>query len=230
MDRVARSVSWHLRSAALSILIFIYITIDVLHSGPLTELDATIARWSRPKLPGWGDWIIYNLDHLGLRGLTGFFLLSLSLYLGRKFKTWRPVNLSIISLLALNLVVGLAKLEFGRTKPKLQIDLLDAGGLSYPSGHASNAILTWGLFAYLAVKYSTPSRFRSRSGTWSVVTVTIVVVSISLFRNTHWLSDLIGGVSIGSGLLLLIIAIDRLVSSRGPRTRILQTHLGQNND
>jgi membrane-associated phospholipid phosphatase len=198
---------------------FTYITFDVLHSGPLTEIDATIARWRRPELPEWGDWVVYNLDHLGLRGLTAIFLLSLSVYLGRKFKTWRPINLSIISLLALNLVVGLAKLEFGRTKPKLQIDLLDAGGMSYPSGHASNAILTWGLFAYLAVKYSAPSRFRTRVAIWAVGSVTTLVVFISLFRNTHWLSDLVGGVSIGTALLLLVMAIDRLVSSN----RITQT-------
>jgi len=219
MDQLKRPVSWHIRNAALAMGAFTYITFDVLHSGPLTEIDATIARWRRPELPEWGDWVVYNLDHLGLRGLTAIFLLSLSVYLGRKFKTWRPINLSIISLLALNLVVGLAKLEFGRTKPRLQIDLLDAGGMSYPSGHASNAILTWGLFAYLAVKYSAPSRFRTRVAIWAVGSVTTLVVFISLFRNTHWLSDLVGGVSIGTALLLLVMAIDRLVSSN----RITQT-------
>ena len=213
MEVLRRSVSWHIRNAAVSMAIFILITIDVLHSGPLTEIDANIARWQRPELPDWADWIIYNLDHLGLRGLTALCLLTLAIFLGRRFKTWRPLNLSLLSLLALNLVVGLAKLEFGRTKPKLQIDLLDAGGMSYPSGHASNAILTWGLFAYLAVKYSAPSKFRTNLAIWSVSAVSILVVLISLFRNTHWFSDLVGGVSIGAALFFLIVAIDRVISS-----------------
>ena len=213
MEVLRRSVSWHIRNAAVAMAIFILITIDVLHSGPLTEIDANIALWNRPELPNWADWIIYNLDHLGLRGLTALCLLTLAIYLGRRFKTWRPFNLSLLSLLALNLVVGLAKLEFGRTKPKLQIDLLDAGGMSYPSGHASNAVLTWGLFAYLAVKYSAPSKFRTNLAIWSVSVVSILVVLISLFRNTHWLSDLVGGVSIGAALFFLIVAIDRVISS-----------------
>ena len=213
MEVLRRSVSWHIRNAAVAMAIFILITIDVLHSGPLTEIDANIALWNRPELPDWADWIIYNLDHLGLRGLTALCLLTLAIYLGRRFKTWRPFNLSLLSLLALNLVVGLAKLEFGRTKPKLQIDLLDAGGMSYPSGHASNAVLTWGLFAYLAVKYSAPSKFRTNLAIWSVSVVSILVVLISLFRNTHWLSDLVGGVSIGAALFFLIVAIDRVISS-----------------
>lgn len=213
MDALRRSVSWHIRNAAIAMGIFILITVDVLHSGPLTDIDASIARWGRPELPDWADWVIYNLDHLGLRGLTALCLLTLAIYLGRKFKTWRPLNLSLLSLLALNLVVGLAKLEFGRTKPKLQIDLLDAGGMSYPSGHASNAILTWGLFAYLAVKYSAPSKFRTNMAIWTVSMVTLLVVIISLFRNTHWLSDLVGGVSIGAALFFLIVAIDRIITS-----------------
>ena len=213
MEVLRRSVSWHIRNATVAMAIFILITIDVLHSGPLTEIDANIALWNRPELPDWADWIIYNLDHLGLRGLTALCLLTLAIYLGRRFKTWRPFNLSLLSLLALNLVVGLAKLEFGRTKPKLQIDLLDAGGMSYPSGHASNAVLTWGLFAYLAVKYSAPSKFRTNLAIWSVSVVSILVVLISLFRNTHWLSDLVGGVSIGAALFFLIVAIDRVISS-----------------
>jgi len=230
MNGLGRSVSWQIRNATLAIAIFVYTTFDVLHSGPLTEIDASIASWKRPELPNWADWIIYNLDHLGLRGLTALFLLTLSVYLGRKFKTWRPFNLSVVSLLALNLMVGLAKLEFGRTKPKLQIDLLDAGGMSYPSGHASNAILTWGLFAYLAIKYSAPSRFRTYLATWSVAAVTALVLLISLFRNTHWLSDLIGGVSIGTGLLLLIVAIDRLVSSSRIGADLAQIKSGTAND
>lgn len=223
MEELRRSVSWHIRNAAIAMGIFTLITVDVLHSGPLTEIDATIARWQRPDFPEWADWAIYNLDHLGLRGLTALCLLTLAIYLGRTFRSWRPINLSLLSLLALNLVVGLAKLEFGRTKPKLQVDLLDAGGMSYPSGHASNAILTWGLFAYLAVKYSRPSTFRTYLAIWSVTGTTILVVFISLLRNTHWLSDLVGGVSIGAVLLLLIIAIDRVISSsRTPGAKAVQ--------
>ena len=118
------------RFAALFIVMFFVITEQVVHDGSLLVLDQSIAKWNRPKLPDWGDWVVYNLDHLGLRGLTATILLLLSIYLGWKFKTWRPFNLSVISLLALNAVVGLAKLEFGRTKPRLNVDLLYAGGMS----------------------------------------------------------------------------------------------------
>jgi hypothetical protein len=202
------------RFAAFFILMFFVITEQVVHDGSLLVLDQSIAKWSRPTLPDWGDWVVYNLDHLGLRGLTAAILLSLSIYLGWKFETWRPFNLSVISLVALNAVVGLAKLEFGRTKPRLNVDLLYAGGMSYPSGHASNAVLTWGLIAYLYIQYVQPKLGVVRVAAFSVVVISTIVFFVSIFRNTHWLSDLLGGVAIGTALLMLIIAVDRSIPSR----------------
>ena len=70
------------RFAAFFILIFFVITEQVVHDGPLLNWDQAIAKWNRPVLPNWGDWFVYNLDHLGLRGLTATILLLLSIYLG----------------------------------------------------------------------------------------------------------------------------------------------------
>ena len=194
--------------------IFVYITFDVLHSGPLTEIDATIARLQRPDLPQWGDWVVYNLDHLGLRGVTALFLLSLSIYLGRKFKTWRPLNLAFLSLISLNLVVGSVKILLGRTKPRDGFDLLHAGGMSYPSGHASNAVLSWGILAYLIFRYAKVDRYQGRLASAGVILISLTVCVVSLIRHTHWFSDLLGGLFVGSALLVTIIAIDRYVPSK----------------
>jgi membrane-associated phospholipid phosphatase len=37
---------------------------------------------------------------------------------------------------------------------------------------------------------------------------------VSLIRNTHWFSDLLGGVFIGGALLVAIIAFDRFIPSK----------------
>ena len=116
--------------------------------------------------------------------------------------------------MSLNLVVGLAKLGFGRTKPRLNVDLLHFGGLSYPSGHAANALLTWGLLSYLIFRYTHKEPFEGMRLTWLVVLITTSVCVVSLFRNTHWLSDLIGGLFIGGALLVAVIAVDRFVPSQ----------------
>jgi membrane-associated phospholipid phosphatase len=164
--------------------------------------------------PGKTPTLVMLVDDLGLRSITALFLIITAVLIGRRFKSWRPINLSILAFLLLNLTVGASKLLFGRTKPHSGFDLvLTDSGLSYPSGHAANAILTWGIIAYLIFRYSHKEPFEGMRLTWFVSIITTGVCLASLYRNTHWFSDLLGGLFIGSALLVLVIAIDRSIKS-----------------
>ncbi|KGA17634.1 hypothetical protein GM50_11240 [freshwater metagenome] len=204
-----RAIRW----STLFFIGFIAVTQQVITNGPLIALDARIANAGRFDFPSWIDFILMRIDDLGLRGLTATALIIAAIYIARRFKTWRPLNLAILSIIALNLTVGLAKLLIGRTKPQLNVDLIYAGGLSYPSGHASNAILSWGVLAYLIYRYAHVDRYRGRLASAGVALISVSVCVVSLFRNTHWLSDLVGGLFIGAALLVMVIAIDRFVAS-----------------
>ena len=212
--QMLRAVRW----SSLLFVGFIIVTQQVITNGPLIALDAKIANAGRIDFPSWIDFILMRIDDLGLRGLTGTALMIAAIYIARKFKTWRPLNLAVLSLIALNLTVGLAKLLIGRTKPQLNVDLIYAGGLSYPSGHASNAILTWGVLAYLIYRYAHVDRYQGRLASTGVALISLSVCIVSLFRNTHWLSDLVGGVFIGAALLVMVIAVDRFVPSDSQRS------------
>jgi membrane-associated phospholipid phosphatase len=207
--QMVRAVRW----SALLFLGFIAVTQQVITNGPLIALDAKIANADRVDFPSWVDFLLMRIDDLGLRGLTGTALIIAAIYIARRFRTWRPLNLAILSLIALNLTVGLSKLLIGRTKPQLNVDLIYAGGLSYPSGHASNAILSWGVLAYLIYRYAHVDRYQGRLASTGVALISLSVCVVSLFRNTHWLSDLVGGLFIGSALLVMVIAVDRFFPS-----------------
>jgi membrane-associated phospholipid phosphatase len=211
---MVRAVRW----STLFFFGFIVVTQQVITNGPLIALDARIANAGRTDFPSWIDFILVRIDDLGLRGLTATALMIAAIYIARRFKTWRPLNLAILSLIALNLTVGLAKLLIGRTKPKLNVDLIYAGGLSYPSGHASNALLSWGVLAYLIYRYAHVDRYRGRLASTGVALISLSVCVVSLFRNTHWLSDLVGGLFIGAALLVMVIAVDRFVPSNSQRS------------
>lgn len=206
---MVRAIKW----SSLFFIGFIVVTQQVITNGQLIALDAKIANAGRTDFPSWIDFLLMRIDDLGLRGLTATVLMIAAIYIARRFKTWRPVNLAILSLLALNLTVGLAKLLIGRTKPQLNVDLIYAGGLSYPSGHASNALLSWGVLAYLIYRYAHVDRYRGRLASTGVALISLSVCVVSLFRNTHWLSDLVGGLFIGAALLVMVIAVDRFVPS-----------------
>ena len=191
------------------------ITQQVLANSWIRRLDESIYDRSFLLLePNKTPTLVMLVDDLGLRSITAIALLVTASLISRRFKSWRPINLSLLSLLLLNLTVGASKLLFGRTKPSTGFDLVFTdSGLSYPSGHAANAVLTWGMLAYLIFRYSNKEPFEGMRLTWFVSIVTIGVCLASLYRNTHWFSDLLGGLFIGSALLVAIIAIDRSITS-----------------
>ncbi len=212
--QMLRAFRW---SAALFIG-FLLVTHQVIINGPLIEIDKWLHDLDRPKFEGVTGFIIRRLDDLGLRSVTATVLLIAAFYIARRFKTWRPLNLAILSLICLNLVVGFFKFWLGRTKPKVGIDLLHFGGMSYPSGHASNALLTWGVLAYLIYRYAHVDRYQGRLASAGVATISLTVCIVSLVRDTHWFSDLLGGLFVGGALLVLVIAIDRYYPSNSQRS------------
>ena len=193
---------------------FLLVTQQVLTFGPLVEYDKKINSDPKPQFEGFAGFLLRRLDDLGLRGLTASVLIIAASVIAYKFKTWRPLNLAFLSLILLNLVVGTFKLFLGRTKPRDGFDLLHAGGMSYPSGHASNAVLSWGILAYLIYRYAKVDRYQGRLASAGVAAISLTVCVVSLIRHTHWFTDLLGGLFIGSALLVAVIAVDRYVPSK----------------
>jgi membrane-associated phospholipid phosphatase len=192
---------------------YLFTTYIVLTDGFLVRIDRHLNNLHHPRFHGASYFIIRRLDDLGLRSVSGISLIIVGLYIAMRFRTWRPVNLGLLAFIALNVVVGAFKYALGRTKPHLGLDILHAGGMSYPSGHASNAILIWGVIAYLIYRYAHINRYGGRLASAAVCLLALTVCTVSLIRNTHWFSDLFGGLLLGSALLVLIIAIDRFFPS-----------------
>jgi len=114
--QMVRAVRW---SAAL-FTGFLLITHQVIINGPLIEIDKWIHNLERPEFRGVSGFIIRRLDDLGLRGVTATALLIAAFYIARRFKTWRPLNLAILSLISLNVVVGLFKFGLGGPSQRLE--------------------------------------------------------------------------------------------------------------
>jgi membrane-associated phospholipid phosphatase len=209
-----RQMDRALRWSLLLLFGFLAVTQQVLTNGPLVAYDRELNSQPKPQFDGFSGFVLRRLDDLGLRGVTATVLLIAAVFIAYKFKTWRPLNLAVLSLLLLNVTVGGSKILLGRTKPRDGFDLLHAGGMSYPSGHASNAVLSWGILAYLIYRYAKVDRYQGRLASAGVALITLTVCTVSLIRHTHWFSDLLGGVFIGSALLVAVIAVDRYVPSK----------------
>ncbi|MCX4909928.1 phosphatase PAP2 family protein [Streptomyces sp. NBC_00878] len=138
---------------------------------------------------------------LGQRGPTAVMIAAWLGWRSWRQHTLRPLLTLGVSLLLLNITVGAAKLSMGRLGPHYATNVgsneMWLGGDIFPSGHTANAVVTWGILAYLA---STPWARRWLSAISAVVSLGVGLTTVYL--GTHWLSDVVLGWA--AGLLILL--------------------------
>ncbi|MGS2587110.1 phosphatase PAP2 family protein [Streptomyces hebeiensis] len=180
---------------------YLAIVVAVLVSSWLVTLDWKIMlfrpyqQW--PTLHPYLDYFVV----LGQRGPTAVMIAAWLGWRSWRQHTLRPLLTLGTALLLLNVTVGAVKLGLGRLGPHYATRIgspeLFAGGDIFPSGHTANAVVTWGILAYLA---TTPRARRYLSILSSLVALGVGATTVYL--GTHWLSDVLLGWA--AGLLILL--------------------------
>ncbi|MGW9367047.1 phosphatase PAP2 family protein, partial [Streptomyces albidoflavus] len=124
---------------------------------------------------------------LGQRGPTAVMVAAWLGWRSWRQHTLRPLLALGASLLLLNVTVGAAKIGMGRLGPHYATEIganeMWQGGDIFPSGHTANAVVTWGILAYLA---ATPRARRHLSTLSAVVSLGVGLTRVGL--GTPWLS------------------------------------------
>ncbi|MFD7443168.1 phosphatase PAP2 family protein [Streptomyces sp. NPDC059909] len=180
---------------------YLAIVVAVLVSSWLVTLDWKVMlfrpyqQW--PELHAFLDYFVV----LGQRGPTAVMVAAWLGWRSWRQHTVRPLLALGAALLLLNATVGSVKLGLGRLGPHYATQIgsaeLFAGGDIFPSGHTANAVVTWGILAYLA---TTPLARRYLSALSAVVALGVGLTTVYL--GTHWLSDVLLGWA--AGLLILL--------------------------
>ncbi|MET8578417.1 phosphatase PAP2 family protein [Streptomyces sp. NPDC005012] len=152
-----------------------------------------------PEIHAWLDYYVV----LGQRGPTAVMVAAWLGWRSWRQHTLRPLITLAISLLLLNLSVGAAKIGMGRLGPHYATTIgsneMWLGGDIFPSGHTANAVVTWGILAYLA---SSPRARRWLSALSAVMSLGVGLTTVYL--GTHWLSDVLLGWVAGVLILLAL--------------------------
>lgn len=102
------------------------------------------------------------------------------------------------------------KLIFLRPRPDVSLHLITQGGYSFPSGHSLNGIVCYGILIYLI---RTNCRSRKTANILTVLlTALIILIGWSrIFCGVHYVTDVLGGWSMGLAILMAAtIIIDKV--------------------
>jgi membrane-associated phospholipid phosphatase len=196
------------------LMVAAFVVLTVFAAGPLQSVDEALnSRRDIAELRP----ALHMLDRIGQRAVCLPVLFLVAWVLSQRVRSWRPIVVAAVAVLALNALVAALKFGLQRGAPLENQPAFLAGGEWYPSGHTANVVLVYGLAAYLWCHYTRARRRRAVIMAGIVATLTVLMVATSLTLRWHWFTDLIGGVMVGAAVLQAVVTIDRLWPLRGQR-------------
>jgi undecaprenyl-diphosphatase len=175
---------------------------------PLATLDRGVAEWVAASMPGWVEWLARPPSWLG--GWIGMIPICVGLVLllvathRRAEAVWAAVALAGIHLV----VTPLLKEVFDRPRPDQGSPIALPSSDSFPSGHASGAVVTFGVLAALGAE-----RWPDVRLLWTgAALVTLAVGASRVVLNVHYTTDVVAGFCLG-----LIWLAAALLVRRSPR-------------
>ncbi|MFF2074328.1 phosphatase PAP2 family protein [Kitasatospora sp. NPDC058162] len=188
---------------------YLLVLAGVLLNTDLVDLDWSVRllrpyeRW--PSLePLLDSWVV-----AGQRGPSAIAAFAWLFWRAHRLGRLRPLLVMGVALLLLNITVGAVKIVTGRLGPHYAQYVgspeLFSGGTIFPSGHTANAVVTWGVLAYLAVRWR-------RTGAVIAAATACSIGLTTVYLGTHWVSDVLAGWAAGLLVLLSLPLLEPLVA------------------
>lgn len=209
MRRSRRAVPAGVHVAAALVLLAV-LTAGVLHSGFVRDVDWRVHLFVAAHLQGdLAHALSGGAARLGQRGVVVVPLLGLAALAARRQRSIRPLLVTVAMLAGVALVVWLFKAGVGRVAPGTGHDAVHAGGWSYPSGHAVNALVCWALVLEFAASLGPgPARLLPVRRRRLVTAALAVAAGTGMTTlDYHWLTDTIAGWLLGGLILAGVLAV-----------------------
>ncbi len=194
---------WWLDGLLIGILVALTVAL-VFDWRPVLAVDIWVRDLSSEHRPYWPDTIAINLERMGQGGPAAFTCLVIASVLGWRRRTIEPAITVLAAFFMSYGTIGIIKVTTDRPMPyRGSVEMFTAPEqLAYPSGHASNGVLWYGMLIVLLGHLMWP--WLKTFLRWFPP---IVVSFTTVYLGHHWVTDVIAGVAIG-------IVIERVARRR----------------
>ena len=184
------------------VLVFLYVSAQVVEaSGPIKFDEAAFSVAADLQSTGFTQFIEFITFFASRHFMTAAALLLIAYFLFVRKHRWYSLKVPVVALgsILLNLVL---KFFFDRQRPTMP--LVEASGLSFPSGHSMIAASFYSLIIYLTWRHvkNKPLRYFLVS----LLVIFILLIGFSrIYLRVHFATDVVAGFA--AGILWVIIGI-----------------------
>ncbi len=199
--------------AVASLVIFGEILREVVTQSGLVRADASVATFVAEHRIGWLAALLSIVTWAG----SSFLLIPLTVAIGvvswARRRTILPAVLVAAAYGGAALTYAILKPVIGRVRPSaaLQYGPPDTGW-AFPSGHTTQSAAFYGTLAVLVLASAVPHRHLLAAGAAAMI---VVIGFCRLYLGVHWLTDVLGGLTLG----LCWVAIVQLIAGAVDRRR-----------
>ena len=193
----------------LSLSLICFLLIAFLRSS-FSAVDANVNSWA-VSIQSTAFTQIAKLVHYGF-GTTALSIITLLIAVYLLYKRYRNDALLLVgAMLGDFVIVAILKRLIHSARPLNGI--LQETGFSFPSGHATAAVVFSGLLTYFIWQHFKSRNVRILSGVL-FISLSLVVGFSRIYLNVHWLSDVLGAYSLGIFWLTFSIVAFRLQNAK----------------
>lgn len=148
------------------------------------------------RVPGWTLHAAIGVTEIGSGAIRAPLAVAGAIWLfvvGRR----REALVFTLAVASAAAAMPFVKLAFGRARPDAEWQLVRELKLSFPSGHALGAAVTFPLFGLLAGRWLV----------WAGVALALAIGLSRVFLGVHWFSDVLGGWLLGAAWVSAAMAV-----------------------
>jgi undecaprenyl-diphosphatase len=202
---------------------FLKLTLEVFEDTQVTAIDDAIMNWVVAHRSEMLNRAAIDITALGSGTLVILFALG-ALFVLVVVGDLRAALHLVIALVGSTLMIAGLKGFLARPRP-LGHRLVDAGGFSYPSGHAVSAAVLYVTLALVGSRHFKGPAYR-RMLIALAAAVTLLVAASRVYLGVHYPTDVTSGTALGAGWAVLLASAFAYADERMSRIRAQREQTG----
>jgi membrane-associated phospholipid phosphatase len=199
-------------AAIALVAVFVEILDAVVDNDDLTVVDRPVVEWIAERRTGGVSSLVIAVTDIGGKVLLAALLASTAVVIAMRLRSWRPIVLAAVAGGGSAVIVAAIKAMIGRDRPDPVQRAIVESGFSFPSGHATSALVILATVAWL-VSLVTASR-TMRATAWVAAGILAVAIGLSrVYLGVHYPSDVLAGWVLGTSWLITVAVAAQLPDS-----------------